>query len=95
MPTMDWSERAVIARDRLARRLADEQHPYPEFAACLLVARGARRMTVEEFAALAGVTPELLAGLESGERSPTEAGERLIELADENPPDFEGDIIGL
>lgn len=91
---MDWPERAQVARDRLSQRLAVENHPYPEFAACLLVARGARGMSVEEFAALAGAPPELVAGLESGERSPTEATPRLVELCDEVPPEFTGDIVG-
>lgn len=87
---MDWSDRARIARDRLTRRLATEDHPYPEFAACLIVARGARGMTIDEFAALGGVSPDLLAGLESGARSPTEAPDRLIEIADEPPPEIDG-----
>lgn len=84
---MDWPERARIARERLARRLAAEHHPYPEFAACLVVARGARGMTVEEFAALAGIAPDVLAALESGDLSPRKATDRLVQLADEPPPE--------
>lgn len=82
---MDWPARARIARERLARRLADDEHPYPDFAACLLVARGARALNIEQFAELVGMDATLLAELESGDRSPTEAPRRLIQVADEDP----------
>lgn len=68
-----WAPRAALARRRLARLLAEQGRPNPEFCAALIVARGERGLTVEEMAAELGCSPSLLEALERGLVPPEQA----------------------
>lgn len=51
---------------RLAGRLAEEGHPWPDFAAAVIAERGSAGLDREAFAGMLGVSEEMLAGVEDG-----------------------------
>lgn len=78
----DWMRRVELARRRLAERYAEEGRHHPAFCAALVVARGARGLSIEEMAAELGCGPAVLKALERGLIDPAAAPPAVRELVD-------------
>lgn len=68
-PAWRWSPDHDGLRRRLAARLAEEGHPWPEMAATLVAVRGRMGTDVSGLAGLVGADPALLAAVERGDAS--------------------------
>jgi len=73
-------QRARVAQDRLARRLAGHGATHADVAAAVLVARGRRLLDQPGLAAALGIAVEHVRSLEAGRRPPSHVPHRLAEL---------------